>query len=394
MLNVRMYPAQNGDAFLVSSNGTNLLIDGGYAKTFNNHILSDLREKASKGECLDLVIATHIDSDHILGLIRFLSQNGSSLQPQIIPVKNIWHNSLRNLTAPCESIIVAEDLELLKAINRRGHPTAETENAANPKEISARQGSTFSSLIHQGKYLWNGSDGTKSISLENIHNFSISGDNIRVLSPSKQRLEDLLKSWKKDLQKYGYKGTIGSGAIIDDAFEFSFEHRCETQKKDPTPVSGGRRKTLEEIYKPDDSPTNGSSIATIVELGGARLLMLADAWAEDIIEVLSQLKSTGCSMMFDAIKISHHGSFHNTSPELLKLVDAPMYFISSNGNTHGHPDIELLTAIVDRPADFSRTLYFNYSTPASNELIDYKTQTGASFLVCENATDWIQIQEN
>lgn len=394
MLKVRMYPAQNGDAFLLRSNGTNVLIDAGYAKTFNEYILDDLRKLQSKGECLDLVITTHIDSDHIGGVIQFLSMNGSAVIPKIIPIKNIWHNSLRSLSSPYKTDIPLENLELLEAINSRGHPIIEKHRNINPKEISGKQGSSLASLIHSGQYLWNTGNGTMSISLENTKNFSLSGGDIRVLTPSKHRLEELLKSWKKDLQKYGYKGSIGSGVIIDDAFEFSLEHRCETQKKGSILISSGNRKILDDIYKPDDSPTNGSSIATIVELGGIRLLMLADAWAEDILKALVELQSSGDSMIFDAIKISHHGSLHNTSPALLQLIDAPKYFISSNGSKHDHPDIELLIAIVDRTANFTRTLYFNYPTPASNEIKDYKTKTGASFSVCENATDWIEIRES
>jgi hypothetical protein len=389
-----MYPAQNGDAFLLSSNGTNVLIDGGYAKTFDEYILSDLRALEAKEEYLDLVIITHIDSDHIGGIIRFLSMNGSSAQPNIIPVKNIWHNSLRSLTSSYTSKIQTKDLELLLAINRRGHPTVGVYKNVNPKEISAKQGSTLASLIHRGEYLWNGADGTRSISMESAQSISLPGGAISLLTPSKQRLEGLLKLWKKHLKRYGYKGSIGSGEVIDDAFEFCFEHLCETPKTAPKQLSAGRRKRLEDIYNADTSITNGSSIAAIVELGGARLLMLSDAWAEDVVKSLREFQSMGCSMMFDAIKISHHGSFHNTSPQLLQIVDAPKYFISSNGNKHDHPDIELLTAIVDRTANFSRTLYFNYSTPVSNEIRDYNTKTGASFSVIENATDWIEIREN
>lgn len=394
MLNIRMYPAQNGDAFLLSSDSTNVLIDGGYANTFDEHILGDLQTLNAQGRCLDLIITTHIDSDHIGGVIRFLSMNGSSTESKIIPIKHIWHNSLRSLTSPYESEIQTEDLELLEAINQRGHPPTEIGDDSNPKEISAKQGSTLASLIHDGGYLWNGGDGTMSISVENTQSFSLPKGSISMITPSKQRLGKLLKSWKKQLRKYGYKGSIGAGEVIDDAFEFSYEHLSETTESVPTLLSGGSQKKLSDIYKPDTSVTNGSSIATIIDLGGVRLLMLADAWAEDVIESLREFQSMGHSMMFDAIKISHHGSFHNTSPELLQIIDAPMYFISSNGSKHNHPDTELLTAIVDRPADFTRTLYFNYSTPASNKIRDYQTKTGASFSIVENATNWLEIKEN
>ena len=211
---------------------------------------------------------------------------------------------------------------------------------------------------------------------------------------SQDSLNFLLNEWEKQLKKYGFKGSISSGELIDDAFEFMLEHIDDHQGKSAKPISATTRKSLHEIYKPDDSPTNKSSIATIIELNGTRILMLADAWAEDIVLSLQQLKEQGQSMIFDAIKISHHGSYHNTSPELLDLIDSPVYFISSNGNKHDHPDIETLIAIVDRPSTFSRTLYCNYATVASTELKNYQTKSEAKFSVIENVCDWIAFTGN
>ncbi|WP_244077728.1 hypothetical protein, partial [Aeromonas caviae] len=62
-------------------------------------------------------------------------------------------------------------------------------------------------------------------------------------------------------------------------------------------------------------------------------------------------------VIFDAIKVSHHGSLHNTNVELLSLIDAPIYLISSDGSRHGHPDFEVLAEIVDRPARESANKY-------------------------------------
>lgn len=393
MLRIKMYPAQNGDAFLLSSAISNILIDGGYATTFDKYILQDLRKLSAEGKSLDLLITTHIDSDHISGIIKFLSLNGPSSQPNIIPVRNIWHNSLRSLTSPYTSKIHPDNAKLLKAIKQRGHPVSEEQGNFVPEQISAKQGSTLAALIHVGQYLWNETDGTKNISLNNIQDLALTDGAITIIAPSEQRLKELLNTWKKQLQKYGYKGQVGSGEFIDDAFELSFEHHNE-KPTSPILLSAGARKKLEEVYIPDTSVTNGSSIATIIELDGSHLLMLADAPAEDIVTSLRKLQKQGYPMLFDAIKISHHGSKHNTSPELLELIDAPKYFISSNGNKHNHPDIELLTRIVDRPASFSRTLYFNYSTQASRQLHAYQTQTQIPFTINEDATDWITVGDS
>lgn len=392
MLRIRNYPAGNGDAFLLSAAGSNVLVDGGYAQTFDEHIRPDLLEIASRGEHLDLVIASHIDADHISGLIRFLAINEKSTEPKVVGVGEVWHNSLRSMTATNDVAIRPADQLILDAIKRRGHPAQVCILPSGPNEISARQGSSLASLIHRGGYRWNDHDGATSIAVERAPVFQLAGGNIRVIGPTQQRLDGLLKWWKGRLRQMGYNGPTGTSSEIDDAFELVCEHAGESAASRPVPVSAQKRKDLEYVYDPDTSITNGSSIATIIELGGARVLMLADAWAEDVASALRALQSNGDSMLFDAIKISHHGSLRNTSPDLLRLVDAPRYIVSSNGNAHGHPDIEVLSAIVDRPASFSRALHFNYPTPASALLRNHVSKSGASFTVHDNATDWIEIE--
>lgn len=389
-MRIKMYPAENGDAFLISSDKTNILIDAGYVRTFNSYIRQDLEEIASRGACLNLAIVTHIDADHIGGIIRFLLLNSHSETNNIVPVEGIWHNSLRSLTSLNETELSPQDCEVINAINRRGHPK-ELNATSNYDEISARQGSTLASLIHAGGYVWNDGDGSESVCINHVQHKRFQDGLVKVLTPSRERLDGLVKLWKRDLRRYGFVGSIGSNLAIDDAFELNFEYSSEGQARGKKLISAGRMKNLEDVYKPDNSPTNGSSIATVIELDGLRVLMLADAWAEEVLKELLKMKSQGESMMFDAIKISHHGSNYNTSPELLSTVDAPMYFISSNGSKHNHPDIELLRAIVDREASFTRTLYFNYSTPESREIKDFQTTTGATFIVEEDATNWIEI---
>lgn len=386
-----MYPAQNGDAFLLSTNKTNILIDGGYARTFNTYIQKDLEELATREASLDLAIVTHIDADHIGGVIRFLALNGHSTTKNIISINDVWHNSLRSLTSvKKEAGLSHQELEVIDAINKRGHPK-ELKPTSGFNEISARQGSTLAALLNEGEYVWNESDGTQSICTDSVREKRFKDGFIKVLAPSKERLENLVSLWKRDLRRLGIIGSIGSSQAIDDAFELNFEHKTDSKTTHEQLISAGRTKSLADVYKPDNSATNGSSIATVIELNGIRLLMLADAFAEDVLRELRKMEAVGESMVFDAIKISHHGSNYNTSPELLNLVDAPRFFISSDGSKHNHPDVELLRSIVDRQASFTRTLYFNYSTKESREIKEFQTTTGATFVVEENATDWITI---
>lgn len=390
MLNIRMYPALNGDAFLLCADSTTLLIDGGYSSTFDRYILNDLRALASEGKALDLVINTHIDADHIGGILRFLAVNGAAAHSEIIPVKRIWHNSLRCLTAPQTEPVTLHNEKILNVITQRGYLTP-AEEGTGARAISARQGNTLASLIHGGQYDWNEGDGTRRISVERMPSIDLTGGRVTVLTPSDRALDALRVYWQKSLMRFGFKGEVGSDTLTEDAFECGVSHLQEAVGKPPSLISAGRPGRLDEVYRPDTSVTNASSIATLVELDGCRILMLADAPAEEIIRQLKTMQAAGCSLLFDAIKISHHGSSSNTSPELMGLIDAPVYFISSDGSRHQHPDVEVLTAIVDRTAAFSRTLYFNYRTPSSDYLQHYTTIAGAPFNVEAGTSCWIKI---
>jgi len=374
-----------------------LLIDGGYASTFHKHISSDLSELSRLGYLLNLVVATHIDSDHISGLLAFFKKNGNSKSPQIIQVENVWHNCLRSISVKSEKddVKCADDIDLIKEIIQRGYPVP-IESKAEPDEISARQGSSLAALLLGGNYCWNFNDGRESIHASSNFIFNISpGINVRVIGPPRFRLENLYKEWVAGLRRLGFVGEISNNGSFDDAFEFlcAFEDLRTSFKNAPTALSSSATRSLKDAYIGDDSTTNGSSISLIIEFDNTRLLFLGDSHSEDLEAELRNVQNATFPMMFDVIKVAHHGSLRNTSPDLLNMIDAPVYLISSSGVRHNHPDIEVLKAIVDRPSNHQRSLYFNYSTPTSQQMHNYVSQSGSPFKIIEGVTDWIRIAE-
>lgn len=384
MIEIKSYPANNGDAFLVKASASPfaMLIDGGYADTFDRHIRSDLEILAASGYALDLVVATHVDADHISGLLSFFGLNGPAQTPAIITVREVLHNSLRSLVAPGEgqTALRPDDLALLREIRLRGYPLHDAGNSPE-REISARQGNSLAQLLRDGGYQWNNHDGALSIGGDGLVDLRLPHADIKILGPNKMRLEGLKKWWTSEIRQMGLVGVLKD---LDDVFEFL----CAHEVVDPgEQLLASSDADLATAYFPDKSVTNGSSISLIVEIETRRLLFLGDSWAEDTVIALAQ----DGPAIFDAVKIAHHGSLRNTSPDLLALVDSPHFFISTNGDGHDHPDFAVLKAIVDRPAPFRRTLHFNYSTPASRRLKTYQSDTGADFVVDENQTDWVAI---
>ena len=75
-MKIDVLPAQNGDCFLVEYIPNRyILIDGGYADTYRNCLLPKLKSIAEVGGVVDAIVVTHIDSDHISGIIKMLEED-------------------------------------------------------------------------------------------------------------------------------------------------------------------------------------------------------------------------------------------------------------------------------------------------------------------------------
>ncbi|MEA9830474.1 AVAST type 1 anti-phage system MBL fold metallo-hydrolase Avs1a [Xanthomonas campestris pv. raphani] len=390
MPKLKMYPARNGDAFLVEVAGQHILIDAGYASTFRDEIAPDLLELHQAGRRLSLAVCTHVDADHIGGMIEFIGANGAPGARRIIEVDQFWHNGLRSLPAASGAADNSADRQLLQAIQRRGF-SIEVGASPEAQPISARQGSSLARLLAHYQYRWNGDNGLRCVQMQTMPGVLVEGVEVHVIGPPVGRLHALRGWWLSELRQLSYKGSGRISDLAEDAYEMWLASERLTPIGAITSIAAGEAGGLKDLHIADTSLTNGSSIAFVLQGEGARLLFLGDAWADDVIAAVPANGSA--PVVFDAIKISHHGSRHNSSVELLQRVDAPCFLISSDGSRHGHPDFEVLAEIVDRPAAFKRQIHFNYDTPAARKLSQHVSKSGASFSVHIGRSDWITIGE-
>src|SRR3990167_2791964 len=241
MIKLKMYPAKNGDAFLINANDQYILIDAGYASTYATYISEDLAELAVRGESLKLVVCTHIDADHIGGLQALFSANGS-LDRRLIEIDAVWHNSLRSLPSKPYTLCSPANAGLLEAIKRRGFPVP---SELGPNPIGADQGSSLAKLLRTRGYLWNHGDGSCAID-SNCAVYSLPNQvRIDVLGPTLERLEALRALWLREIRRLGYRGQPVSDDLVDDAYEMLCSHSAQL----PTvpslrPISARRELTL------------------------------------------------------------------------------------------------------------------------------------------------------
>lgn len=284
-------PAGNGDAILISADDKNILIDGGKNYKFIKRPLQQLKEKH---QYLDLVVLTHIDDDHIKGLLGLLKdKHMRSL------IKRIWFNFFPNA-----------DIYL-------------SDNQSN--QTSAKQGISFDKLVHHMQKDNNSLIYEDHISIEQFDSpiKLFSEIEITLLSPNEKKLEKLYKEYKKELSK-----SLTCGKASD--YSYSIEELANRE------------------YKADDRVPNGSSIAFLLTYQqNLKFLLLADAHIELIVNSLKNLgysKNNPLKIAF--VKLSHHGSKHNINQDFLDIIDTDTFIISTNGKVHKHPDKETLSKII------------------------------------------------
>lgn len=354
VLRVIALPALNGDCILVEYMPSHfILIDGGYVDTYQNYLLPKLKEIAAQGGVVDLIVVTHIDGDHISGIIKLLEEDELP-----IGVKNIWYNGFRHVQSIAK---VSEAPESFV------HKNICKECDIECKPISARQGCTLSALIAQKDLAWN--EPTNGDVIKAPMSIPLGDATIHILSPCEDDIDNLCDFWRKRLIKDGLLKKEHSEEYWDDAFEFCMSKDKPGFRFHEKKVSKSYdlEKIKETPYEADDSVTNGSSIAFVLETGGKRILFLGDAHAETIEQSLIGLYGEEKTPIdFDVVKLSHHGSFNNNSPKLLSLIACDKWLISTNGDKYNHPDISTLAHIITQNTGCK--LFFNYMLPIGEEL--------------------------
>lgn len=319
---IRLLAASYGDSILVShsSGGStfNLLIDGGPAKTFGigsggqrqgplRIALDGIKEK---GQDVDLVILTHIDSDHIQGLIRAFKAEGYLGDL----AKRVWLNASSNISNYFNEAEIPEN--------------AIPFSTGDSPETSVSEGKTFEQTLSDLDCWRREVIVAEQVLIEGPFKFTI-------LSPTDKNLRKLHCIWP--VERFS----------ADTAGERNDYHQSITDLLE------------NDTFSKDKSPANGSSIAFILEIEQKKILFLGDSYACTIVESLEKLGYTKENKLsVDYVKLSHHGSHSNTSVEMLDLIECRNYLITTDGTRHGHPHKRTLARILNAHSD--NIIYFNY----------------------------------
>ncbi|MCY1505408.1 hypothetical protein D9M68_396240 [compost metagenome] len=321
---IKFLRAEHGDSILIQHKTTNsrftILIDGGPTTAFRNYstrndgnLKIELDNLIATSTPIDLLVLTHIDSDHIGGLLEGFKE------PAYLPtmVKRVWFNSATSVAKHFSQEVKAEHY-----IN---------DDFSDSLKTSIKEGETFEALVKAHK-IWD-----EELIDTSFTPIVPSGIDIKILSPDNQKLERLLKKWKP----YNANEDLSTSGCSHD-YSDSYSKLLET-----------------DTFKEDKSSPNGSSISLLLEAEGKKVLLLADAHPSIVAQSLIKLGYSDVNPLeCELIKLSHHGSKKNTSPELLSLVKTPRFIVTTDGSSHCLPN-KTTFARIHRAHPNSKIL-FNY----------------------------------
>jgi beta-lactamase superfamily II metal-dependent hydrolase len=333
---VKFLQAENGDSIVLSfldkeNQQRNILIDGGRETTYfdrvrrNGPLKNVIDNIKQREENIDLLILSHIDNDHIEGLLKWFEIDKSA--PKLI--NEVWFNS--------------------------GEAIASYLKKPKNKDLNV--------FIADGSNVYTGVD--EGIEFQNYllkHNLDREGVivkdlewkafnlKINVLTPTYKQLEDLLELYHEETGdvKYTSAGTDWSKNLSDIISE---EEKSSFR------------------FNQDKSEKNGSSITSLITYNDKRFLLLADSHPKEVCSALMDLgysKENPAKVEF--MQVSHHGSKANNNKELFEIIDTQNYIISTNSSGHGHPHKSVIARIVAKNP--KAVIYSNYERVAENLLTE------------------------
>jgi beta-lactamase superfamily II metal-dependent hydrolase len=322
MFRFHVVQAEFGDCLLLEygtrSTPRYTLIDGGPPKNFDTNLSPVLKEVAKQGATLDLTVLSHVDNDHIVGLVDYFAelQAGATDLPR---PNELWHNSWGKTIDP--QGVVAPRIAALMTLTR----AAAMPNAANAT-LGISEGNTLrtkakllniplNAAFPHGDLITVG-DAKQPVTLGNLR--------LQVVGPTQKNLDRLRKDW---------------AAWID-------QHEDEVGRENVTIMANS-----------DRSVPNLSSIVLVAEADGKTILLTGDGRSDHLLDGLEEagrLDAKG-NYHVDILKLAHHGSERDVDRTFFERVTADTYVASANGRD-GNPDLPTLGWIADTAKESGRDI--------------------------------------
>lgn len=394
-MRLRTFKASDGDCLLLSSgDGRHMLVDGGRSDTFREHVAKSVSDCGT----LDVLCISHIDADHITGVLTLLDDevdwrvhlaekarppSGRRASPQPSSPKppkilDVWHNGfgdqLDEVAGDVRNMLSLAAASQLSLANPDSIPR---QNFLADLALGEKQAITVSHRLgaEQLGIPLNSHFGGKLILAGSANSvFGLGAATLTVIGPFEEDVEKLRAQWQQWLRD--------NARVLDELradmdrdvakLQLSESDRFLRGMRDIASAPG-RLGDRESITTP-----NLASIMILAEENGRSVLLTGDAAGQDLVKGLKKarkLDRRGC-LHVDVLKVQHHGAGANIDADFVKAVTADHYVFCGNGSHH-NPEEDVVRLIAESRTDPSRrgphkkaadnfTLHFNHSSANKN----------------------------
>ena len=325
MLKLHVVQAEFGDS-LVLEFGTAasprfILVDGGPPFTFERSLHQSLKTLLPAPRVLEAVVLSHVDGDHITGLLDLLAElrrQEANGEATTLSVKELWHNSFSRTIDPGGGLQV----RLRDALRAAG--AAQQMALASEASLGIGEGNSLRLAALTMQLPINSGFANDLITVDTA-GAARTFDNLalQVVGPTQENLDALAAEWEAWL----------------DAHEEA--------------VAGGDPFAMANS---DRSIPNLSSIMLLAQADGKTILLTGDGRSDHLLTGLRRaglLPQAGGSLHVDVLKLPHHGSNRNITKTFFKTVTADTYVASANGKDD-NPDLTTLIWLVEAAKDQGR----------------------------------------
>jgi len=359
-MKLTIFRSAQGDCLLASDTKKNhILIDGGMAASYTTHVATSLGKLRKKKESLGLIYVSHIDQDHISGVLQLLddlvewrvhdfqTKNGNPSHPKpdaVRPpdVKATWHNAFHEQIGKNAGAIQSALAVMATILRGHSHPDVLAAADEYDKLATSEKQAVLVSRRIGGKQLnipLNSDFGGSLIYVTDPATTVTIGEmKLTIIGPYAEDLAALRKKWNKWLKTA--QNTLKS---IRRQSERDEERIGASEVNLLVGPLLAQAKTLGK--RSVVTPANLASIMVLLESKGKSVLLTGDGHWEDILaglENAGKLDGNG-GLHVDVLKVPHHGSEHNTHPDFAKAITAKRYVYCGDGS-HTNPELDVISA--------------------------------------------------
>lgn len=392
-MKLHIFQSAQGDCMLLESKDQRLmLVDGGMSSSYKAHVREALGELRDAGRELDYVYVSHIDNDHITGVLQLLQdevewrvfdyQSGIGNADAVAPefprppvIKGLLHNSFKDQIGAnakdVEDLLAAAVPSLFATADPRLVDVAlELQDIATaiPEAIKVSRLAASDALDIPINKIPGTTGPAKLLFFRNaVQSFKLGTMKFTIVGPSSEELENLKAGWVNWLRANKEQVRKIRTELKRRVEEFSNGSGDE-------PLFLGDWNGIPN-YKNVTAP-NIASLMFMVEEDGKRLLLTGDSQQDKIIEGLERTGFLGDQgLHVDVLKVQHHGSENNMDAAFAKRVSAKHYVFNGNG-LHGNPALEVIDIVFNSrcgtaaertlaPEAADETFHFWFSTTSA-----------------------------